>query len=74
MSRCFREKVTVVVAAMNSSRLIHTLPLKCRGISHLHARPSEVNPPNPLTDASEKQKEFGREKVMWSMRMPVFDE
>ena len=60
--RCFRENATVVVAAMNSSRLIDALPRKFEGISHLHARPSDVNPPSPLSDASDRQNVFGREK------------
>ena len=64
MLRYFKEKATVAVAAMNSSKLIDALPCKCFGISQRQASPSEVKPPKPRSEASEKQKEFGREKVM----------
>ena len=64
MLRYFKEKATVAVAAMNSSKLMVALSRKCFGISHRQASPSEVKPPKPRSDASEKQKKFGREKVM----------
>ena len=41
---------------------------------HLHAIPSEVNPPIPYGHASEIPNDEGIEKVIWSILVPMKEE
>ena len=69
-SRMVRENSTVDTAAINSRRLIDARPWRCGGICHLQAKPSDVNPPMPASEASDRQKVEGSENEMWSIRIP----
>ena len=68
----FNERLIVVLAAMNSSRLIEKIPCRWLGSRYLQAKPSEVKPPRPNSDASEIANDDGRQKVIWSICIPLF--
>ena len=63
----------VITEAMNSTTFIVKQPRMFSGNSYLHALPSDVKPPNPVSHASDITVTVGDVKVMELMSMPLLD-
>ena len=60
----------VITAAMNSRRFMESFPVSAGGSSYLQASPSELNPPNPCSHASNIVVPVGLVNVMLLMLIP----
>ena len=66
------DSLTVIMAAMNSKRLIEALCWRWDGSLYRQAWPCVVKPPNPHSQASEKVVEDGLVKQMLLMLTPLW--